>query len=524
VLVIDTIFIYLRRVSTAITQTYSIRDLRNEITGHAQKLPLSFTETHHSGDLVSRINNDTDKVAEVIKKIPEYISQPIIFILSVTYFMFLSTKLLLVAFCLLPFSAFLFNKVVKPIQGSSKNIMELQAKANATTQDAIKGVLIIKAFNLQSILIGKYKKIADEVEKEGLFISRRRAISIGVFLALRYIPQLVVPLYGGYLTFQGEISVGTLLACNWLIWQIFIPVETFLAWVRQFREYIPAFERVFEILDEPSEHIGDQVFSIGQQDPVIAFDRLTFGYEKDKPVLRDLNLQINKGQTAALVGPSGCGKSTVLKLLCGYYKPDQGHIRVLGNDMVETDLTAARKHVSLVSQETYLFPTSIAENIAYGRPGASPDEVSKAAKMANAHNFIINQPDGYQTNVGEWGAKLSGGEKQRISLARAILKDAPILLLDEPTSALDTQSEALVQAALTKLMIGRTVVIVAHRLSTIIDVDKIVVLDQGTIQEQGTHDELMGKDGLYKRLYLKQTTSPEKTRSLEMEVALGKTV
>ena len=521
VLVVDTVFKFLRELSITNTQTYSIRDLRNKITDHTQKLPLSFTESHHSGDFVSRFNNDIDKVGEVVKKIPGFISQPIIFILSVSYFMFLSWKLLLVAFCLLPFSAVLFDKLIKPIQAKSKNILELKAKANAATQDAIKGIFIIKAFNLQNILTGKYKQIADEVEEEGLYVDKRDAISIGVFLALRYIPQLVVPLYGGYLAYQGEISLGALLACNWLIWQIFIPVETFLAWVRQFREYIPAFERVFEILDQPTEYVGDQPFSITSQTPVLCFENLSFGYEKDMAVVQDLNFQVNQGQTIALVGPSGCGKSTVLKLLCGYYKPEKGHIRVLGNDLFQTDLTEARKQVSLVSQETYLFPTSISENIAYGRSGATQDEIIKATKAANAHKFILEKPDGYDTYVGEWGVKLSGGERQRISLARAILKDAPILLLDEPTSALDTQSEALVQEALNQLMIGRTVLIVAHRLSTIIGADQILVLDQGSIQEQGTHTELMKTDSLYKRLYLKQTTSPEKRHQVEMEAAHG---
>jgi len=223
-------------------------------------------------------------------------------------------------------------------------------------------------------------------------------------------------------------------------------------------------------------------------------------------IVEDFNLTITEGEFVTLIGHSGCGKSTVLKLLCGFYQPQNGEIRIKGNHIFETDLRETRKHVSIVSQETYLFPTTIAENIGFGREGATRDEIIVAAKAANAHDFIIAQPNGYETQVGEWGGKLSGGEKQRIALARAILKDAPILLLDEPTSALDTQSEAIIQEALDRFMQGRTVMVVAHRLSTIRNVDEIVVLDKGKLSERGTHQSLMQSDSLYKRLYLKQTT------------------
>jgi subfamily B ATP-binding cassette protein MsbA/ATP-binding cassette subfamily B protein AbcA/BmrA len=232
---------------------------------------------------------------------------------------------------------------------------------------------------------------------------------------------------------------------------------------------------------------------------------VNFKYNADTPILRDFNLSVDKGKAVALVGPSGCGKSTVLKLLCGFYRPQGGQIHIEGNDILQTDLYEVRKRVSLVSQETYLFPTTIAENIAYGRQGATRDEIIAAARAANAHHFISVQPEGYETRVGEWGSTLSGGERQRIALARAILKDAPILLLDEPTSALDAQSEAILQEALERFMNGRTVLVVAHRLSTIKHVDEIIVLESGKVCERGTHQELMRTDSLYKRLYLKQT-------------------
>jgi subfamily B ATP-binding cassette protein MsbA/ATP-binding cassette subfamily B protein AbcA/BmrA len=383
--------------------------------------------------------------------------------------------------------------------------MEHLARANAVTQDAIRGIYIIKAFNLQKLLTKKYQKIAEDVRTEGLAIDKRAAIEFAVFLMLRYIPQLVAPLYGGYLAFTGEISVGALIASNYLIWMIFIPVETMLGWMRQLREVAPAVERVFEILDQPSEDGHHHDFKPASDTLALSFDMVNFRYNNDAQILHDFNLNVEKGKVVALVGPSGCGKSTVLKLLCGFYRPQSGHVRIGGSDIFESNLRDARKYVSLVSQETYLFPTTIAENIANGRPNATRDEIVTAAKDANAHDFIAAQPDGYETQVGEWGSKLSGGEKQRIALARAILKDAPILLLDEPTSALDVQSESMVQDALERFMQGRTVLVVAHRLSTIKNVDEIVVLDGGKLHERGTHQKLMRANSLYKRLYLKQT-------------------
>ena len=505
-MLIDIALKYFTRIVAIRYQTYTLRDLRNRVTAHIQRLPISYTETLHSGDLVSRLNNDIDKIAMLPQRIHELVQQPVVFVFGFTYMYILSWKLLLATCILIPVSAILFDKVVKPMQAHSRKEMEHLARANAVTQDAIRGIYIIKAFNLQKLLTNKYQKIAEDVRKEGLEIDKRSAMSFAVFLMLRYTPQLVAPLYGGYLAFTGEITVGALIASSYLIWMVFIPVETMLGWMRELREVAPAVERVFEILDQPIENGHKRDFQPATDAPALTFNSVNFQYNDDTPILHDFTLNVDEGKVIALVGSSGCGKSTVLKLICGFYRPQSGQVRISGSDIFESDLRDARKQVALVSQETYLFPTTIAENIAYGREGATREEIISAAKAANAHDFIIAQPDGYETQVGEWGSKLSGGEKQRIALARAILKDAPILLLDEPTSALDTQSESIVQEALERFMRGRTVLVVAHRLSTIKNVDEIVVLNAGRLHERGTHDKLMQSDSLYKRLYLKQTT------------------
>ena len=502
---VDIVLKYFTRVISIRYQTFTLRDLRNRVTAHIQRLPISYTETLHSGDLVSRLNNDIDKIAILPRHIHELVQQPVVFLLGFTYMYILSWKLLLATCILIPISSILYDKVVKPMQAHSRKEMEHLARANAVTQDAIRGIYIIKAFNLQKTLTKKFQQIAEDVRSEGLAIDRRAGIEFAVFLLLRYTPQLVAPLYGGYLAFHGEITVGALIASNYLIWMIFIPVETMLGWIRQLREVAPAVDRVFALLDQPIEEAYHHKVQPDPDAPALRFDQVNFKYNDETQILHDFSLSVDKGKAIALVGPSGCGKSTVLKLLCGFYRPQSGHIHIEGNDILRSDLYEVRKRVSLVSQETYLFPTTIAENIAYGRQGATRDEIIAAARAANAHDFIAVQPEGYETQVGEWGIKLSGGERQRIALARAILKDAPILLLDEPTSALDAQSEAILQEALEGFMRGRTVLVVAHRLSTIRNVDEIIVLEGGRLRERGTHQELMRLDSLYKRLYLKQT-------------------
>ncbi len=502
---VDIALKYFFRIAVSRYEILTVRDLRDRIAAHLQRLPLSTLERYHTGDLVSRTNNDIDRIAALTRRVNELVQQPLIFILGFSYLLFLSWKLLLATCILIPLSALIFDKVVRPMQAHSRKELEGLARANAVTQDAIRGIYIIKAFNLQQLLTGKFRRIAEDVRHEGLALDRRRALEFAVFLMLRYIPQLVAPLYGGYLAFQGEISVGSLLASTYLIWMVFIPVETMLSWMRGLREAAPAVERVYELLDQPVERVPDRKIGPPQDSHALSFSAVDFEYTPGQPILAGFSLALDPGQTAALVGPSGCGKSTVLKLLCGFYQPQRGEIRVGGQEIFQAGIQEARKQISLVSQETYLFPTTLAENIAYGRPGASEEEIIQAARAANADDFISALPDGYQTQVGEWGSRLSGGERQRIGLARAILKDAPILLLDEPTSALDAQSEALVQDALERLMVGRTALVVAHRLSTIRNADRIIVLDQGRIVEEGKHQELMASDTLYRRLVLKQT-------------------
>jgi len=502
-------FAYLKRVSVTKLSALAIRDIRNRLTQHIQALPMSTVETYHSGDLVSRLNNDLQQATSLYQRVPDYLHQPLQFVGGLLFMVMINPKLTLVVCAAMPISVFIFERVVRPMQQHSGKKMEALAEANVSLQDAIRGASIVRAFNLQSILGTRFRRQAEDVERHDMKNRVRGILSIVPFLALRYIPQLLVPIYGGLLAFRGEITVGELLAVNLLIWPVFLPLESFLGWIREMREVAPALKRTYDILDSPAERTGGRSIVPSRDVNPIVCDSVSFSYGDHGRVLSRLSINIEPGKTVALAGASGCGKTTILKLLCGWITPAEGDIRIFGESIVTADLVSLREQVSWMAQDPFLFPASIERNIGYGRADASPEEIVAAARAARAHEFISSLPEGYQTEAGELGSRLSGGQKQRICLGRMILKDAPILLLDEPTASLDAQSEAEVFDALGRLMEDKTVVIISHRLSSLRGVDEILVMDAGAIRAQGTHDELVASDALYRQFVERQAIKDE---------------
>lgn len=499
---------YISKYSLARYKTKFTYSIRNFFMNHIIKLSPSTREEYHSGDILARANNDISIITELVACISEFIKNPIMFIGAFIYMYLISWKLLLISVIFMPLSSYLFNKVSKPIEKNSKKIMEDTAKLNSMAKDTINGVYVVKAFNLNEVLLSKYKKSIQEIVNRGIKLEKINANLTRLFIVLRFIPQLMIPLFGGYLAIQGEITVGQLLASTILISYIFVPIEALLELKKQIRNAIPAVERIFEIIDKPVEGRDENSFGIKDDHQVVKFSKVSYGYNKENPVIKDLSFKLQEGKVTALVGASGCGKSTILKLLCGFYNVDEGSIEVFGNKLKSNNLLNIRNNISFVSQNTFLFPITIAENISYGRGEASREEIINATKFANSHDFIMSMSEGYDTIIGDGKRKLSGGQMQRISLARAILKNAPILLLDEATSALDSESEVLVQKSLEQFMKNRTVLVVAHKMSTIKKADNILVIKEGEIIEEGNHEVLIQRDSFYKKLYLKQFSEP----------------
>jgi len=501
---------YVRGVTVSSLGASAIRDMRNCITAHIQRLPMLRLQVYHSGDLLSRLNNDLDQTTKLFQQAPNYVYSPVQLIGGLAFMLWISPKLTLVICASMPVSVVLFERVIRPMQRHSGEKMKSLAAVNASLQDAIRGAPIVRAFGLQGVLGRRFDRQVKDVERHDMRNQIRAILSFIPFLTLRYIPQLLVPIYGGLLAFRGEISVGDLLAANYLIWTVFRPLEAFLEWVRETREAAPALHRTFEILDTTPERAGGNPVVLNPTVDPIVVDRVAFSYADGPRVLDGATFHVAAGRSVALVGSSGCGKTTILRALCGFVDPEDGEIRLYGQPLARADLASAREHVSLMAQDPFLFPTSIRTNIAFGHPDATEDDIVAAATAAHAHEFICSLPDGYETNAGELGHRLSVGQKQRVCLARTILRSAPILLLDEPTAALDSQSEAIVLEAFERLMHGKTTILVSHRLSTLRNVDEIFLLDGGRIACHGTHEELIAGNSLYRAFAMRQTDGRSK--------------
>ncbi|GMX63347.1 ABC transporter ATP-binding protein [Paenibacillus elgii] len=491
----------------------ALRDLRNELADRFGDLTMSNVERRFTGDLVSRLTNNTAVLQNFfIQHFANLFYLPVVFIGALTLLLLTSWKLVLSSLVLMPLGIVLAALLNKPIQSYSAQLQEKISELNVVAQDAIGGIAIVKAFNMQAAFLKKYSLIMDEVIRQGLRMEKRYAAITPIGVALFSTPIILVIAFGGYLIAQGELSAGGIVLFLYLITFILQPISMLPTMISQIKEAAGAAQHLFEALDWPTERKGPMNLPARPAAAPVRFEAVTFSYDGETKVLDGISFQVNEGETVAFVGGSGGGKSTLFKLLCGFYEPGpdgDGTIEVFGRSLSDWDPAELRARLSLVSQESYLFPATIAENIGYGRADATREEIVEAAKAAHAHEFIMQLPQGYETPLGERGGGLSGGQKQRIAIARAFLKDTPLLLLDEPTSALDSHSEALVQSALKSMMGGRTVLVIAHRLSTVRQADRIIVLDQGRIAESGTHDELLRHNGVYSKLYVQQFAAAE---------------
>ena len=509
ILLLGAVNIFLRKLATARFTAYTMKNLRNSIAEHIQSLSFQHIKKYHSGDLVSRVNDDIELIRKFLIQLSDFIYQPLIFICAVTYGMIISWKLMLVTIIILVIATGLNNIAAKPLNKYSSKLQNQFARANALIQDTVRGIYVVKSFNLKEKMQREYRSEQNQAYNVEMGIVKRRIYMMMIKILLMIVPMLIINLYGGGLTFKGEITIGEFTAFIAILAYVTTPTNRFIELVGIAKIARGGAERINEIFSWSIEERCQEskAFNTINNFPV-EFVNVSFSYDDKNPVLTDINFKLPKNETLALVGISGAGKSTILNLLCGFHSIKDGKINIFGNNIKNNHLNTIRSQISMVTQDTHIYPATVSENIGYGKENASRDQIITAAKMSNAHDFIMKLPNGYNTILTEGGSNLSGGQKQRITIARAILKDAPILLFDEPTSALDSNSEKLIDEALNTLTKEKSVIIVAHRFSTIKHADEIIVLDKGTIVQRGIHEELFNIDGIYRKLYLKQ--HPEK--------------
>lgn len=500
-----------------------IYDMKNQMYGHLQSMPHAFFTTEKQGDIITRMNTDINGVSSVISgTLTSVVSNTATLVTTIVALFTMCWQLAIVGMLVIPLLIFpsrvVGNQRFKLATKSQVKHDEMNQVINETL--SVSGSMLVKIFTREKKEYDNFVKVNDEVTKLSLKEARSGKWFFVVMGMFTQIGPLLIYLTGGYLLITRTdlaLTVGTITATVALINRLYRPVESLLNMGVDFTRSLALFTRIFDYLDRPvTIKSPENGLKPDLENQDIKYDHVEFYYSEDKPLLTDVNFTVPGGAMYAIVGPSGSGKSTVVNMIPRLYDVISGEVTIGGVNVKDMDLTWLRSKIGVVTQDTYLFNGTVLENLKYANEDATMDEIIDACKKASIHDFIMSQPQGYDTQVGNRGLKLSGGEKQRISIARVILKDPEILILDEATSALDSISESAIQEALEIMMQGRTSIVIAHRLSTILKADKILVVANGVIAEQGTHDELLDMDGIYRDLYETQFRA-----AIEMENGEG---
>ena len=489
--------------SNYVTETIK-RDIKIDVYTHLQHLPMSYFKQNKLGDIMARLSGDSATLGRIGFIIFDMFKE-FLTVIALTFRMFqVDFILALISLVVLPLIISTVKKYTKKIRKSGRIRQDTSGAVTAFIQETLSGVFVIKAFNNSDDMVERYKEISmDEFQKSYKSTKIKAKVS-PINEVITTIMVLLVASYGGYQILVAKtMSAGDLISFVTALGLMSQPLKRLVNKNNDLQEALPSADRVIEILDVPVEqdHYGEEKELNGKIE-TMSFNNVSFHYD-DSPelILKNINLDVKAGEVVAFVGKSGSGKTTLVNLIPRFFEVSEGNIEVNGINIKNLSLKKYRDYIGVVPQESFLFSGTVYDNIAFGKAGVTEEDIVKAAKMANAYDFIMELPNQFQTEVGERGTMLSGGQKQRIAIARALIQNPEIMILDEATSALDTESERLVQDALDKLMVNRTTFVIAHRLSTIINADKIVVMENGEIKEVGNHQELLRLDGLYRHLY-----------------------
>lgn len=505
------LFRYLSYFYLATVRTGVMKDLRNKVYNKVVGLPISYFNEEKKGDIMSRMTNDVQEVEwTIMTSLEMMFRDPFSIVIYLATLVWISPELTLFVVLILPLSGWIVGSIGKSLKKTSEDGQAQMGGLVAMMEETITGLRIIKAFTAEKLTISKFKEKNDDYTWLMTKMYRKRDLASPVSEFLGIVIMVFVIWYGGRLILMDEnsaLEASSFIAYIVIFTQVIPPVKSFTVAIYNVQKGRASLDRIDkillaeEVIEDPKNPVVKRDFTTDVQ-----YKNIRFKYQKDE-VLKGVSLEIKKGQTIALVGPSGSGKSTIADLLPRFYDVNEGEIAIDGVAVKDMKVTQLRELIGIVTQQSILFNDSIKGNILFGNPLATQSEIEEAAKVANAHEFILNLPGGYDYNIGDSGAKLSGGQKQRLSIARAILNNPPILILDEATSSLDTESEKLVQEALDELMKSRTSIVIAHRLSTIVNADKIYVIEHGKIIEQGNHEQLITANNVYKKLYELQSFS-----------------